>query len=90
MGKEIKTISLDINETLYISKLCKTFGFLKENINNGKGGFAAIKISSLKPIIKEDIETLKRGFKKQFKANLHIKRVNQNNLFHCAYITKIS
>lgn len=83
----IKEEPMSIVELLFTSQLCKRFGFHRENIENGKGLFTALRVKSEK-FIPNDISLIQKGFKKRFNRTLLFEEKDKNGFISVGYFTK--
>lgn len=86
---ERKEIAMNISECSYLMRLCNRIGY-KRNFINGKEGYLAVKVSSPNPFTQQDIDMIKKNFKKAYKSNLLFKRSNDKNVItYNGYFSKI-
>ena len=90
MGKKknnVKEEPMSVGELLFASQLCKRFGFSRENIDNGKGMFTALRVKASK-FIPKDIALIQKGFKQRYNKTLLFKETDNNGMISVGYFTK--
>ena len=90
MGKKKKVVKeepMSVGELLFASQLCKRVGFKRENIDNGKGFFTALRVKTPK-FIASDVALIQKGFKQRFNRTLLFEEKENNGVVSVGYFTK--
>lgn len=80
---------MNVGELLFVSSLAKRCNYKRENVINSKGLFPALRVITTKSFNIEEINLIKKGFKKRFKrVLLFTERKEKDCDLRIGYFTK--
>ena len=85
----VKEEPMNVGELLFVSSLAKRCNFKRKNVINSKGLFPALKVITTKSFNNDEINLIKKGFKKRFKrVLLFTERKEKDCDLRIGYFTK--